>query len=219
MLADKESLTEAIKMALSPENNPKRNFTQSVEIILTFKGIDMKKGELKLREIVPLPKEPAKPRKVLVIPAFQQIESAKKAEPNVIITKEELQKLQGQKRQVKKLARQNDWFLVSQESMALAGRILGPALGPRGKFPVPLPTAADITEYILRFKRSTIVKTKDQPHIQVFIGTENMKPEDLTENAIAVLNTVESKAKVEANLRAIYVKTTMGKVVKVNLKK
>jgi len=219
MLADKESLTEAIRVALSPENNPKRNFTQSVEIILTFKGIDMKKGELKLREIVPLPKEPAKPRKVLVIPAFQQIESAKKAEPNVVITKEELQKLQGQKRQIKKLARQNDWFLVSQDSMALAGRILGPALGPRGKFPTPLPTAADITEYVLRFKRSTIVKTKDQPHIQVFIGTENMKPEDLAENANAVLNTVENKAKVEANLRAIYVKTTMGKVVKVNLKK
>lgn len=219
MLADKENLIEAIKLALSPENNPKRNFKQSVELIVTFKGIDMKKGELKLREIVPLPKEPSKPRKVLVIPAFQQIESAKKAEPNVLLTKEELQKLQGQKRQIKKLARQNEWFLVAQESMALVGRILGPALGPRGKFPTPLPTSSEITEYILRFKRSTIVKTKDQPHVQVFIGTEDMKPEDLAENATVVLNTIENKAKVEANLRAIYVKTTMGKIIKVNLKK
>lgn len=219
MLADKESLIEAIKLALSPENNPKRNFKQSVELIVAFKGIDMKKGELKLREIVPLPKEPSKPRKVLVIPAFQQIESAKKAEPNVLLTKEELQKLQGQKRQIKKLARQNEWFLVAQESMALVGRILGPALGPRGKFPTPLPTSSEITEYILRFKRSTIVKTKDQPHVQVFIGTEDMKPEDLAENATVVLNTIENKAKVEANLRAIYVKTTMGKIIKVNLKK
>ncbi|QIW24241.1 50S ribosomal protein L1 [Sulfolobus sp. S-194] len=219
MLASKDSLVEALKLALNPENNPKRNFTQSVELIVTFKGIDMKKGELKLREIVPLPKEPSKPRKVLVIPAFQQIESAKKAEPNVLLTKEELQKLQGQKRTVKKLARQNDWFLVAQDSMALVGRILGPALGPRGKFPTPLPNAADITEYVLRFKRSTLVKTKDQPHVQVFIGTEDMKPEDLAENAFAVLNTIENKAKIEANLRAIYVKTTMGKIVKVELKK
>ncbi|WP_369609900.1 50S ribosomal protein L1 [Sulfurisphaera javensis] len=219
MLANKDSLVEALKLALSPENNPKRNFTQSVELILTFKGIDMKKGELKLREIVPLPKEPSKPRKVLVIPAFQQIESAKKAEPNVLLTREDLQKLQGQKRAIKKLARQNDWFLVSQESMALVGRILGPALGPRNKFPTPLPNTADVTEYILRFKRSTIVRTKDQPHVQTFIGTEDMKPEDLAENAMAVLNAIESKAKVEANLRAIYVKTTMGKIIKVEFKK
>jgi len=219
VLADKESLTEAIKIALSPENNPKRNFTQSVELIITLKGIDMKKGELKLREIVPLPKAPTKPRKVLVIPDFQQLEYAKKAEPNVILTREELQKLQGQKRQIKKLARQNDWFLAAQDLMALVGRILGPALGPRGKFPLPLPQTEDITEYVLRFKRSTIVKTKDQPHIQTFIGTEDMKPEDLAENAMAVLNTIETKAKIEPYLRAMYIKTTMGKIVKVNLKK
>lgn len=219
MLADKESLTEAIKTALSQENNPKRNFIQSVELIITLKGIDMKKGELKLREIVPLPKAPTKPRKVLVIPDFQQLEYAKKAEPNVILTREELQKLQGQKRQIKKLARQNDWFLAAQDLMALVGRILGPALGPRGKFPIPLPQTEDITEYVLRFKRSTIVKTKDQPHIQTFIGTEDMKAEDLAENAMAVLNTIEAKAKIEPYLRAMYIKTTMGKIVKVNLKK
>lgn len=158
MLASKEQLLDAIKTALSNENNPKRNFTQSIEMIITLKGVDMKKGEIKLREIVALPKAPTKPKKVLVVPTFEQLEYAKKAQPNVILTKEELQKLQGQKRSVKKLARQNDWFLIAQESMALAGRILGPALGPRGKFPVPLPTAADITDYINRYKRSTSVK-------------------------------------------------------------
>nr|CAA41763.1 ribosomal protein L1 [Saccharolobus solfataricus] len=215
VLADKESLIEALKLALSTEYNVKRNFTQSVEIILTFKGIDMKKGDLKLREIVPLPKQPSKAKRVLVVPSSEQLEYAKKASPKVVITREELQKLQGQKRPVKKLAIQNEWFLINQESMALAGRILGPALGPRGKFPTPLPNTADISEYINRFKRSVIVKTKDQPQVQVFIGTEDMKPEDLAENAIAVLNAIENKAKVETNLRNIYVKTTMGKAVKV----
>ena len=218
MLASKEQLLDAIKTALSSENNPKRNFTQSVEMIITLKGVDMKKGEIKLREIVPLPKAPSKPKKVLVVPTFEQLEYAKKAQPNVILTKEELQKLQGQKRAVKKLARQNDWFLIAQESMALAGRVLGPALGPRGKFPVPLPTAADITEYINRYKRSTLVKTKDQPQIQTFIGTEDMSAEDLAENALAVLNAIENKVRIDAYLKAIYVKTTMGKVVKVSLK-
>lgn len=213
-IVDRDKLESSLKLALSPENNPKRNFIQSVELIVTFKDVDMKKGELKLREIVVLPKPPEKVKKVLVVPSFQQLEYAKKAEPNVILTKEELQKLQGNKRAVKKLASQNDWFLISSESMALAGRILGPALGPRGKFPIPLPNTPDITEYILRFKRSTIVKTKDQPQTQVFIGTENQQIADLTENALAVLNTIESKVNL-SKIRNIYVKTTMGKVIKV----
>lgn len=210
-------LLEAIKQALSPENNPKRNFTQSVEMIVTFKGIDMKKGELKLREVVVLPKAPPKEMKVLVVPTLQQMESAKKAEPNVILSKEELQKLQGQKRQIKKLASQNDWFLIAPESMALAGRILGPALGPRNKFPSPLPNSPDIKDYVLRFKRSVAVKTKDQPHVQVFVGTENMQPEDLLDDAKAILNVIEGKLKSPSNLGAIYFKTTMGKVAKVKV--
>ena len=210
-------LLEAIKQALSPDNNPKRNFVQSVEMIVTFKGVDMKKGDLKLREVVVLPKAPPKEMKVLVVPTLQQMESAKKAEPNVILSKDELQKLQGQKRQVKKLASQNDWFLIAPESMALAGRILGPALGPRNKFPTPLPNSPDIRDYILRFKRSVAVKTKDQPHVQVFVGTENMQPEDLLDNAKAILNVIEGKLKSPSNLGAIYFKTTMGKVAKVKV--
>ncbi|MFP3171210.1 MAG: 50S ribosomal protein L1, partial [Sulfolobaceae archaeon] len=82
MIADRNSLLEALKQALDPSNNPKRNFTQSVDVIVTFKGVDMKKGEIKLREIVPLPKAPTKARKVLVVPSFEQLESVKKAQPN-----------------------------------------------------------------------------------------------------------------------------------------
>ncbi|WP_338600196.1 50S ribosomal protein L1 [Sulfolobus tengchongensis] len=215
-IVDRNNLEASLKLALSPENNPKRNFLQSVELIITFKEVDVKKGELKLREIVVLPKPPSKSKKVLVVPTIQQLEYAKKAEPNVILTKEELQKLQGNKRATKKLARQNDWFLIAPDSMSLVGRILGPALGPRGKFPTPLPNTADITEYILRFKRSTIVKTKDQPQTQVFIGTEDQQIGDLAENALSVLNTIETKGLAQ-KVRNIYVKTTMGKVVKVEL--
>ncbi len=218
MLVPKEKIVEVVSEALSEQNNPKRNFKQSVELIVTFKDVDIKKGELKLREVVVLPNPPSKPKNVLVVPSFEQTESAKKAEPNVILTKEELQKLAGQKRAVKKLASRNDWFLISQESMALAGRVLGPALGPRGKFPIPLPNSSEVTEYVLRFKRSTIVRTKDQPQTQVFIGTEDQKPEALAENAVAVLNAIEGKIKGPSNVRAIYIKTTMGKPVEIKLK-
>ncbi|EHP68324.1 ribosomal protein L1 [Metallosphaera yellowstonensis MK1] len=178
----------------------------------------MKRGDIKLRDAVTLPRPPSKPRNVLVVPSLEQLESAKRAEPNVILTKEELQKLQGAKRTIKKMASKNHWFLITQDSMALAGRIFGPALGPRGKFPIPLPSSPDISEYIIRYKRSTLVKTKDQPHTQTFIGTEDQKVEDLVENAMAVLNVIEGKIKSPSYIKAIYVKTTMGKPVRVTLK-
>ncbi|AWR94914.1 50S ribosomal protein L1 [Acidianus brierleyi] len=218
MIVSNDKLKEGITLALSEQNNPKRNFKQSVELIVTFKEVDMKKGELKLREIVALPKTPSKPKNVVVVPSFEQTESAKKAEPNVLLAKEDLQKLLGQKRAIKKLAINNDWFLIAQDSMALAGRILGPALGPRGKFPTPLPTSSEITEYILRFKRSTLVKTKDQPQTQTFIGSEDQKPEDLAENASAVLSAIENKIKGPSVIKAIYIKTDMGKPVEIKLK-
>ncbi len=218
MIVPKDNLIEGLKDALSEKNNPKRGFTQSVDLIVTFKDVDMKRGDVKLRELVVLPKVPSKTKKVLVVPSFEQLESAKRAEPNVVLTKEELQKLMGQKRVIKKYAKQNDWFLISPDAMALAGRILGPALGPRGKFPTPLPSGTDVTEYITRFKHTTIVKTKDQPHTQIFIGTEDQKPEDLAENANSVLTAIEGKIKSISIIRAIYVKTTMGKPVEIKTK-
>ncbi|PVU76893.1 50S ribosomal protein L1, partial [Acidianus hospitalis] len=58
MIVPKDNLIEGLKEALSEKNNPKRKFTQSVDLIVTFKDVDMKKGDVKLREMVVLPKIP-----------------------------------------------------------------------------------------------------------------------------------------------------------------
>ncbi|QKQ99270.1 50S ribosomal protein L1 [Metallosphaera tengchongensis] len=218
MIVGKEKIEEAVKLALSQEYNQKRQFTQSVELIISFKDVDMKRGDIKLRDPIVLPKPPSKPRNVLVVPSLEQLESVRKAEPNVLLTKEELQKLQGAKRSIKKLASKNQWFLIAQDSMSLAGRILGPALGPRGKFPTPLPSSADVGEYVIRYKRSTLVKTKDQPHTQTFIGTEDQPVGDLVDNIFAVLNGIEPKIKGPTYIKALYVKTTMGKPAQIKMK-
>jgi large subunit ribosomal protein L1 len=217
-IISQEQLIDGISKALSAEFNKKRNFLQSIELILTLKGIDIKKGEIKLREAVVLPKKPSKEFKVLVVPSTEIVEEAKKAQPNLILTREELQKLQGNKRQIKKIASKNDWFLISPDIIAVVGKILGPALGPRGKFPLPLPTGGDIVSYISRYKRATLVRIKDQPHIQTFIGTEDMKVEDLVENAEAVLNVIEQKLPSLSLIKYIYIKTTMGKPVQIKVR-
>jgi large subunit ribosomal protein L1 len=217
MIVKEEVLTQAVEKALSQDFNPKRKFLQSVELVVTFREIDVKKGDLKLREAVLLPAKPSKERRVFIVPTFEAIEEAKKALPHMIMSKDDLQKLQGNKRAVKKIASKNHWFLISQDSIALAGRILGPAIGPRGKFPIPIPNNANVKELIERYKQSTLVRTKDQQHVQVFIGTEDQKTIDLTRNALAVLSVIEGKLKSPHNVRALYVKTDMGKPSEVKL--
>jgi len=61
-----------------------------------------------------------------------------------------------------------------------------------------------------------VTRIKDQPQIMVAIGAEGMKPEDLAENAMAVLSAIESKLPARmANIGKIIVKTTMGMPVEV----
>ncbi|BCU68313.1 50S ribosomal protein L1 [Sulfolobales archaeon HS-7] len=207
---DEGNVKKAIEQALSRENNPERKYLQSVQIDVVLKDIDMKKGEVKLRESVVLPNRPSKERRVFVIPTIEQLEKVKESKPATIMTKDELQKLQGNKKVAKKIAARHEWFLIAQDSMALAGRVLGPALGPRGKFPIPVPGNAEMSELVDRYKKSTIVKTKDQPHIQVFVGTENQSVNELYGNIEAVMNVIESKIRVEF-IKLLYVKTDMGK--------
>jgi len=211
VLASKEDLEKAIEEAIKSE---KKGFLQSVELIVVFKGIDMKSGEVKFRDTVFLPNKISKERKVCVITDSDMLEKVKAANPATILIREELLKLQGNKKLIKKIASSNDWFLVRQDLLGNAGRILGPALGPRGKFPIPYPQNADVSSLISRYKNSTLLKTKDQPHIQTLVGTEDMEPKKIAENCLAVLEVIEGKVKAQ-NLRAIYVKKTMGKPIKV----
>ncbi|GBF09756.1 50S ribosomal protein L1, partial [Aeropyrum pernix] len=66
--------------------------------------------------------------------------------------------------------------LVGADLMGLAGRILGPALGPRGKAPVPVPPNASIKDLIERYKAAVWVRIRNQPQVMARIGTEDMSP-------------------------------------------
>jgi len=55
--------------------------------------------------------------------------------------------------------------------------------------------------------------------VHIAIGTKDMELEKITENGLEVLKRIEAKLeKGEENIRTIYVKTTMGPAVKVEMK-
>ncbi|MEM4650110.1 MAG: 50S ribosomal protein L1, partial [Candidatus Bathyarchaeia archaeon] len=61
--------------------------------------------------------------------------------------------------------------------------------------------------------------TRDQPAIRCKIATEDMKDEEIAENAATVISIIEGKLeKKMKNIKSIMLKLTMGSPVKVSLK-
>ncbi|MEM2419664.1 MAG: 50S ribosomal protein L1 [Candidatus Bathyarchaeia archaeon] len=201
------------------EKAGKRNFTQSVELIVTLQDVDMKSPEGRLQENIELPHPPPrKPNKICVIATGELALRAKRANADLVIDKDELEALAGKKKEMRKLANEYDFFLAEAPLMPLVGKVLGAALGPRGKMPIPVPPTADIESLLNKYRKTVVIRMRNQPVIQCRVGTENMSEEELAENIQAVLKVIEGKMKRGIkNIKSIHIKTTMGAPVKIKL--
>lgn len=207
----KEVLADAISKAIDLGSG--RNFRQSVELLFTFTGFDKKAPEIRFRDAVFLPKGLGKPVRILVVADGDMRLTAQRLGVDALGT-DQLRNLS--KREVRRVARNYDWILVATETMSLAGRVLGPALGPRGKAPTPVPPQANLELLIKQYSSSTRLRNKEQNWVGCRIGVEGMPIGDLVENAMTVIEFVRNKIKrpLEGSVR-IYVKTTMGPPVEV----
>ncbi|MEM2937131.1 MAG: 50S ribosomal protein L1 [Candidatus Bathyarchaeia archaeon] len=215
MPIERKTILTALKEA--KEKSGKRNFTQSVELILNLQDIDMKSPEGRIQENVELPYPPKeKTNKICVIAAGELALKAKKANADLVMDRAELEGLAGKKKELRKIANEYDFFLTETPLMPLVGKIFGAILGPRGKMPVPVPPTADIESLINKYRRTVVVRMRNQPVIQCHVGTENMKEEEIAENIEAILRAVEGKLKKGMkNIKLVCIKTTMGAPIKI----
>ncbi len=214
MPLDKKTLLDAVREAKTKSGEKK--FTQSVELILDIKEIDMKSPEGKIQQVIELPHVTGKPNKILVIATGELAMNAKKANVDKVMEKAELEGLSGKKKELRKLANTYDVFLSEAPLMSLVGRTFGPVLGPRGKLPVPVPPTADITGLVKKHRKTVVVRMRNQPIIQCAIGTADMKEEEIVDNIQAVLRMLEGKLKRGLkNIKYAFIKTSMGAPVKI----
>ncbi|MEX0855131.1 MAG: 50S ribosomal protein L1 [Nitrosopumilaceae archaeon] len=204
-------LKEMIKEAKSADKE--RKFKQSLELIMVFKDIDVKKG-FSLNETVQLPKTNS-PAAVCVMASGDMGLKAKSAKADRVIDNDELNRLAANKRESRKMINSFDFFLADTKLMPLVGKVLGQILGPRGKMPIPVPFNAPIESFLDRFRSSVRVKVKNSLSMSCKIGDETMEDSDLALNANAVVSAVEKKLpNGDKNIKRIMVKTTMGKISK-----
>ena len=214
MPLDNKTIIEAIKQAKSKSGDKK--FNQTVDLILDITEIDMKSPEGKIQEIVELPHDTLKPNTVCVIAQGETALKAKNAGANRVIERADLDGLNGKKKELRQIASEYDVFIAEAPLMPLVGRLLGPALGPRGKMPVPVPPNSDIAALIAKHRKTVVVRMRNQPIIQVSVGSQQMKDEDLTDNTMVILRVLDGKLKRGLkNVKFAFVKTSMGEPVKI----
>ena len=200
-------------MASAKTSGKKRGFKQSVELVMSFKDIDVKKG-FALNEMVQLPKT-SSPATVCVIAGGDMGQKAKEAKADAVVGSDDLDKFAANKRESRKFINKYDFFLADTQMMPVVGKTLGQLLGPRGKMPTPVPFNAPIESFLERFRTSIKVRTRASLSLSCKIGDETMSNEDLAVNAHAVLGAVERKLpNGEKNIKRVVIKTTMGQPIK-----
>ena len=209
-----QEIMEAVKKA--KEESKPRNFTQSVDVIINIKDLDVKKPENRFDEEVALPNGRGKDVNIGFIADGELAVQAKNAGIDLVVTKADLEEIGKDRKQAKKIANAHDFFVAQADMMPLVGRFLGPVLGPRKKMPKPVPASAKAEPIIERLQTTVKVSVKDQASIQTLVGTQDMDDEQIAENIEAVLAVLDRNLEKGRNqIKSMFVKTTMGSVVRV----
>ncbi len=209
-----EDILKSVKQAL--EQAPERNFSESVDLAINLKNVDMSKPENRVDEEIILPSGLGKSITIAVFAKGDIAQRAKIAGAEMIIEPELIEDFQSDKTKARELANNVDFFISEVAYMPSIAKALGPILGPRGKMPEPLTPDKNIEDIVNKAKNAIRVRSKDRLSFHLPVGRRDMEPEALAQNIESVLSRIEHKmASGKQNIKSIYVKTTMGPVVKV----
>jgi large subunit ribosomal protein L1 len=202
------------------KNLTKRKFSQSIDLVVRLREVDMKKPENRINETIVLPNPPEKALKICVIASGDLGTRAKAAGADMLVSRQDMDALGKDKKAARKLAQDYDFFIAEAPLMPQVGKALGSFLGPRGKMPTPVPPNAAIDQIVSSHRKMVRVRMREQPVLQCRIGTEAMADEKLVENIQAVVSRIEQKLERGfKNVGEILLKATMSKPVKITLTK
>ncbi len=213
----KEKAIEFIKRARA--NAKKRNFTQSIDLIVNFRDLDLKKPENRIRDAIVLPHPIEKEINICFILDSLLPKAKELDQENIkVLSKDEIANLTP--KEIKKIANTYDIFYAEAPLMPLVARYFGKYLGPRGKMPFPIPpNAPDLKPFIDRAKKTVLIKVISTPVLQVRIGVESMDNDKIADNLVYMIEKVnEICEKKGTKIKNAYLKLTMGKPIKVEVK-
>ena len=218
---EKQEAIKALKKL--KENSQKRNFKQTVELIINLKGIDLKKQDNQVNIFANLHYSWGKEISVC---AFVGPELQKQAEEvcDEAIVADNFPKYKD-KKLLKILAKKHDFFIAQANIMPQVASNFGRVLGPLGKMPNPkigcvLPPNGNVKAVYERLQKTKRLMSRDNPVVQCSIGKEDLNEEELVDNIMTVYNSlVHALPNEKHNIKGAYLKLTMGKAFMIGQKK
>ena len=198
---------------------PERKFKQSVELMINFTGLDLKKPQNQVNVKVALPFPTGKGSgKVAVFAKTDEFAASLKGKVDKIIMDKEIEPLAKDKAKLGELLGYDGLFAEGPAMLTVA-KFLGQQLAPKGKMPKPIMNVNNFDETLAKARTQITVsnkKGKFMPVVHSVIGREGMKDEDMVENMIIVYDTVMAALpQKKQNIKNAYIKMTMSPPVKV----
>ncbi len=210
---NKEQATETLKKI--KETSQKRKFTQSYDLIINLRDIDLKKTDQAVNFFVTLHYSKGKKTKVCALVGPELLPQAKEV-CDLAISVDDFPKYQD-KKQARKLAQDYDFFIAQATIMPKVAAAFGRVLGPKGKMPNPktgcvVPPNANLKPLYEKLKKTAKLQTKNDPIIHTVVGNEAMKDEEIIDNIMMIYDSLTHQLPSgKNNIRSVFLKLTMGK--------
>jgi large subunit ribosomal protein L1 len=215
----KEQVLKALKEAKA--ESKKRNFNQSIDLIINLKGLDLKKNEEQVDNFVQLHYSRGRKIKICALVGAELKDEAEKNVDKTILS-DDFETYAKDKRLAKKLAREYDYFIGQANIMPKIAQTFGKTLGTKGRMPNPkagciVPPKTNFTPLVEKLQKQIRVQARTSPVVHAGIGAEDMEEKEVVDNILTVYNSVISSLKNgEHNIKSVFLKTTMGKAVRVD---
>jgi len=207
-------IEEQLKKALEElRKNKERKFNQTVDLIVNLQKFDIKRNSLNIFTQVP--------HKIKNLRVCGFLEAKNN---NVETILESEFKKYADKKKIKKLAKQFDFFIAQASLMPKVATTFGKNLGPLGKMPSPqlgIVTNTDeriIKELLEKINKSVKLRTKE-PSIKIAVGKQSMPDEHIIDNITTIYNSLlKSLPRQKENIRNLGIKFTMTKPQKIAIR-
>ena len=201
------------------ENSKARKFSQSVELMINFTGLDMKKPQNQVNVKVELPNSTGKGSgKICIFTKTDAFATQVKGKADLIVSEKEIEALSKNKAKMAELIN-FDALFAEGAAMLTVAKFLGQQLAPKGKMPKPVMNIANFAETLAKAKTQVTIsnkKGKFMPVVHSMIGKEDMTDEQIIDNMMVVYETVrDSLPQKKQNIKSVFVKMTMGPPMRV----
>ncbi|XP_039272316.1 large ribosomal subunit protein uL1-like [Styela clava] len=206
----RDTLYESVEAILTQSKDKPRKFLETVELQISLKNYDPQKDK-RFSGTVKLPHVPREKYRVCVLGDAAHCDEAK-ANDLPCMDVDALKKLNKDKKLVKKLAKKYNAFLASESLIKQIPRLLGPGLNKAGKFPTLVTHNDALTSKVNEIKSTIKFQMKKVLCLSVAVGNVGMSDDQLVQNINLAINFLVSLLKKNwQNVRALYVKSTMGR--------